>query len=45
MSLLTFVRKTLDEAGLQDRPIVAGVGGISLRETIALARDAATAGA
>lgn len=44
--LISFTRKTLDaEPGLVDVPIVAGVGGASTRESVALARDAARAGA
>ncbi|KAL7906493.1 hypothetical protein GGI35DRAFT_458254 [Trichoderma velutinum] len=39
------LRNALDSIGLQKTPIVAGVGGNSTRETIQLARDAATAGA
>lgn len=45
IKLIQFIRITLDEAGLQSTPIVAGVGGSSTRETIRLARDAAEAGA
>lgn len=45
VDLITFVRKTLDEDGLGETPIVAGVGGASTRETLRLARDAADAGA
>ncbi|KAJ5263747.1 dihydrodipicolinate synthase [Penicillium angulare] len=44
-ALIRFIRVTLDEAGLQSTPIVAGVGGSSTRETINLARAAAEAGA
>ncbi|RAK98735.1 dihydrodipicolinate synthase family protein [Aspergillus ibericus CBS 121593] len=43
--LIRFIRATLDEAGLKETPIVAGVGGLSTRETISLARAAAAAGA
>lgn len=43
--LIRFIRATLDEAGLQSTPIVAGVGGLSTRETILLAKSAAEAGA
>ncbi len=45
VQLIQFIRRTLDEAGLPDTPIVAGVGGLSTRETIRLAKDAAAAGA
>src|SRR5690242_14368290 len=45
ISLLKTARKALDDAGLQSVPIVAGVGVSSTRETIAIARDAANAGA
>ncbi|PWY83885.1 putative dihydrodipicolinate synthase [Aspergillus sclerotioniger CBS 115572] len=44
-SLIRFIRATLDEAGLNETPIIAGVGGLSTRETITLARAAAEAGA
>ncbi|KAJ5627814.1 dihydrodipicolinate synthase [Penicillium lividum] len=44
-SLIRFIRATLDEAGLQLTPIVAGVGGLSTRETIQLSQAAAEAGA
>ncbi|PYI03539.1 putative dihydrodipicolinate synthase [Aspergillus sclerotiicarbonarius CBS 121057] len=44
-ALIRFIRATLDEAGLNETPIVAGVGGLSTRETISLARAAAEAGA
>lgn len=43
--MIKFIRATLDEAGLQSTPIVAGVGGSSTRETISLAKAAAEAGA
>ncbi|KAI1340974.1 putative dihydrodipicolinate synthase [Xylariaceae sp. FL0016] len=43
--LIQFIRTALDEAGLADTPIVAGVGGSSTRETIQLARAASEAGA
>ncbi|KAJ5664385.1 hypothetical protein N7507_005116, partial [Penicillium longicatenatum] len=43
--LIRFIRATLDEAGLQSTPIVAGVGGLSTRETISLSKSAAEAGA
>ncbi|KAH0495967.1 hypothetical protein TgHK011_009490 [Trichoderma gracile] len=45
IKLIQTLRSTLDSAGLQKTPIVAGVGGSSTRETIQLARDAASAGA
>ncbi|GAM41904.1 dihydrodipicolinate synthase [Talaromyces pinophilus] len=45
MALIQFIRATLDEAGLTSTPIVAGVGGLSTRETIDLAKAAAKAGA
>jgi dihydrodipicolinate synthase/N-acetylneuraminate lyase len=45
VSLIRFIRKTLDENGFQDRPIVAGVGGLCTMESIKLAKDAAAAGA
>ncbi|KAJ5634705.1 dihydrodipicolinate synthase [Penicillium herquei] len=44
-SLIRFIRGTMDEAGLNATPIVAGVGGLSTRETIQLAQAAAEAGA
>ncbi|KAJ5728795.1 dihydrodipicolinate synthase [Penicillium malachiteum] len=44
-SLIRFIRATMDEAGLNATPIVAGVGGLSTRETIQLAQAAAEAGA
>ncbi|KAJ5118184.1 dihydrodipicolinate synthase [Penicillium atrosanguineum] len=44
-ALIRFIRNTLDEAGLQSTPIVAGVGGSSTRETIQLSHAAAKAGA
>ncbi|KAH9893053.1 putative dihydrodipicolinate synthase [Xylariomycetidae sp. FL2044] len=45
VKLIKFIRATLDEAGLREMPIVAGVGGSSTRETIHLACAAAEAGA
>ncbi|KAL2204265.1 putative dihydrodipicolinate synthase [Sarocladium strictum] len=45
VALIKFIRRTLDDAGLTDMPIVAGVGGSSTRETIRLAHAAASAGA
>ncbi|PQE06262.1 Aldolase-type TIM barrel protein [Rutstroemia sp. NJR-2017a BBW] len=44
-TIIRFIRKTLDDEGLQATPIVAGVGGASTRETIELSRAAADAGA
>ncbi|KAI0481358.1 putative dihydrodipicolinate synthase [Xylariaceae sp. FL0804] len=43
--LIRFIRSTLDEAGLTETPIVAGVGGASTRETIQLSCAAADVGA
>ncbi|KAM0449693.1 hypothetical protein ACHAO4_007358 [Trichoderma viride] len=45
VKLIQTLRSALDSIGLQETPIVAGVGGNSTRETIQLARDAAAAGA
>ncbi|KAH8128200.1 4-hydroxy-2-oxoglutarate aldolase [Trichoderma asperellum] len=45
VKLIQTLRNALDSIGLQETPIVAGVGGNSTRETIQLARDAAAAGA
>ncbi|WWD19799.1 hypothetical protein CI109_104263 [Kwoniella shandongensis] len=45
ISIIRFIRATLDEEGMESRPIVAGVGGASTRESIRLARDASEAGA
>ncbi|KAL2824978.1 putative dihydrodipicolinate synthase [Aspergillus pseudoustus] len=45
IALIRFIRDTLDGAGLEETPIVAGVGGLSTRETIALTRAASEAGA
>ncbi|PNP45147.1 hypothetical protein TGAMA5MH_03198 [Trichoderma gamsii] len=45
VKLIETLRSALDSIGLQETPIVAGVGGNSTRETIQLARDAAAAGA
>ncbi|ODN78874.1 hypothetical protein L202_04410 [Cryptococcus amylolentus CBS 6039] len=45
ISIIRFVRQTLDDNEMSSRPIVAGVGGASTRETIRLAKDAAAAGA
>ncbi|KAK4686975.1 hypothetical protein P7C73_g3147, partial [Tremellales sp. Uapishka_1] len=43
--LISTARKALDNAGLKDVPILAGIGAASTRETIALATEAAAAGA
>ncbi|ORY35345.1 putative dihydrodipicolinate synthase [Naematelia encephala] len=45
VDIIRFIRKTLDEAGLEGTPIVAGVGGNSTRETLRFAHAAARAGA
>ncbi|EED24627.1 dihydrodipicolinate synthase, putative [Talaromyces stipitatus ATCC 10500] len=45
IALIQFIRVTLDEADLTSTPIVVGVGGLSTRETIELARAAAKSGA
>lgn len=45
IAVVRFVRKTLDENDMLDKPIVAGIGGQSLRETVSLANDAHQAGA
>ncbi|KAK1463841.1 hypothetical protein CMEL01_12602 [Colletotrichum melonis] len=45
VDLIKFIRRTLDDAGLTDMPIVAGVGGSSTRETVKLAHAAGNAGA
>ncbi|KAJ6128841.1 hypothetical protein N7471_010058 [Penicillium samsonianum] len=45
VSLIRFIRATLDAEGLQSTPIVAGVGGLSTRETISLSKAAADTGA
>ncbi|KIY01090.1 uncharacterized protein Z520_02642 [Fonsecaea multimorphosa CBS 102226] len=44
-TLIEVTRQTLDDLSLTSTPIVAGVGGLSTRETIRLCRDAAAAGA
>ncbi|OQV09776.1 hypothetical protein CLAIMM_13862 [Cladophialophora immunda] len=44
-TLIEVTRQTLDELGLTSTAIVAGVGGLSTRETTRLCRDAAAAGA
>ncbi|KAG4411813.1 hypothetical protein IFR04_015058 [Cadophora malorum] len=43
--VIKFIRETLDHEGLTSMPIVAGVGGLSTRETISFAKAAALAGA
>ncbi|KIW16281.1 hypothetical protein PV08_06332 [Exophiala spinifera] len=43
--LIETTRQTLDDLGLRSTPVVAGVGGLSTRETINLCQDAASAGA
>lgn len=45
IQLIKTARAALDAVHKQDMPVVAGVGTLSTRETIDLARDAATAGA
>lgn len=45
ITLIKTARAALDEAGLQETVLVAGVGACSTRETIQLAHDAHTAGA
>ncbi|KAI5455622.1 putative dihydrodipicolinate synthase [Mariannaea sp. PMI_226] len=45
IQLIQAMRSAFDENDLRQTPIVAGVGAPSTRETIALAKDAATAGA
>ncbi|KAK7222892.1 hypothetical protein V2G26_010895 [Clonostachys chloroleuca] len=45
IQLIRAVRSALDENGLHQTPIVAGVGATSTRETISLAKDAEAAGA
>ncbi|KAI5273154.1 hypothetical protein E4T47_03694 [Aureobasidium subglaciale] len=44
-TLIRCTRETLDEQGFESVPVVAGVGGLSTRETIQLAKDAFEAGA
>jgi 4-hydroxy-2-oxoglutarate aldolase len=44
-TLIRTAREALDEKGLKDVPIVAGVGAPSTRETLKLAHDAKEAGA
>ncbi|TIA33630.1 putative dihydrodipicolinate synthase [Aureobasidium pullulans] len=44
-TLIRCTRQALDKQGFESVPIVAGVGGSSTRETVQLARDAASAGA
>ena len=43
--LIRFTRQSLDDARLKSIPIVAGVGGLSTRETVRLAHEASEAGA
>lgn len=43
--LIQTARAALDDSGLPDMPIVAGVGASSTRESIQLAQEAADAGA
>jgi dihydrodipicolinate synthase/N-acetylneuraminate lyase len=38
-------RKALDDAGLQDAPLLVGTGGGSLQTTVELTQEAADAGA
>ena len=38
-------RKALDDAGLQDAPLLVGTGGGSLQTTLELTQEAADAGA
>ncbi|KAI6005656.1 hypothetical protein EDD15DRAFT_2426081 [Pisolithus albus] len=45
IALIKAARRALDAAGFTDRPIIAGIGAGSTRETIELAHDAADAGA
>ncbi|KAI0021953.1 putative dihydrodipicolinate synthase [Xylariomycetidae sp. FL0641] len=45
VGLVKFIRDSLDEAGLNDTPIVVGVSGSSTRKTIQMAEAAAKAGA
>ncbi len=45
MQLIQAAREALNEVGLLEMPVVAGVGAASTRETIKLSRDAAAAGA
>ncbi|KAJ8082255.1 hypothetical protein PM082_008102 [Marasmius tenuissimus] len=44
-TLVRATREALDSVGLVDMPIIAGAGGLSTRETIAFAKEAAEAGA
>ncbi|KAL2031085.1 hypothetical protein VTO58DRAFT_106436 [Aureobasidium pullulans] len=44
-TLIRCTRQALDKQGFESVPIVAGVGGLSTRETVHLAQDAASAGA
>lgn len=43
--LIRTCRSTLDDCGLSNIPVVAGIGAASTRETIQLAHEAAEAGA
>ncbi|THY14130.1 putative dihydrodipicolinate synthase [Aureobasidium pullulans] len=45
VTLIRCTRQALDKQGFESVPIVAGVGGLSTRETVHLAQDAASAGA
>jgi 4-hydroxy-2-oxoglutarate aldolase len=45
VALIQTARKTLDNAGLHNTPIIAGTGGGSTRETLELTKEAAAAGA
>ncbi|KAL7418669.1 hypothetical protein Q5752_006352 [Cryptotrichosporon argae] len=45
VTLIQTARRALDEAGLDDVPILVGAGASSTRETIELAKEAAEAGA
>ncbi|KAL6245493.1 hypothetical protein RBB50_007492 [Rhinocladiella similis] len=44
-TLIKTTRQTLDDLGLTSTPVVAGVGGLSTRETISLCQGAASVGA
>lgn len=43
--IIRAVRKTLDDSNLQSTPIIAGIGGQCLQESLTLARSAHKAGA
>jgi hypothetical protein len=45
VTLIQLARKSLDNAGLHEVPIIAGTGAGSTRETIELTKEAAAAGA